>query len=112
MSRTVTLIGVCVIIAVITWVVKRRSPARSNHARHAVGRAAVHLPSEDPYWLEHSQRQAQRPRGAQPRRKIWAAGTAGAVGAGTTDPGGGCGGGSSAGGSDWDDGGSSCGGGD
>jgi hypothetical protein len=99
MTGTVAAIGVSlVIIAVVTWVIKRRSPARSNDARHAAGRPAVHLPSEDPYWLEYSQRQTQRPRRGQRRRKIWAAGTAGAVGTGSTDPGGGCGGGSSCGG--------------
>jgi hypothetical protein len=86
---TGTVAAICVslvIIAAITWVVKRRSPARSNDARHAAGRPAVHLPSDDPYWLEHSQRQAQRHRRDQPRSKIWPAGMAGVVGAASTDP--------------------------
>ena len=78
-------------IAVITWVVKRRSPARSTNVRHS--ETAVHLPSDDPLWLEHSQRLARRPRPSQRRRKIWAAGTAGSVGARATDPYGGWGGG-------------------
>jgi len=73
-----------VAIAVITWVVKRRSPARSTNVRHS--ETAVHLPSDDPLWLEHSQRLARRPRPSQRRRKIWAAGTAESVGARATDP--------------------------
>ena len=98
MSGAVAAIGVSlVIILVITLMVKRRSSAQSNDARHAATSPAVHLPNEDPHWLEYSQRLARRPRRSQRRRKIWAAGTAGVVGAGSTDPGG-CGGGSSCGG--------------
>src|SRR5262245_8577343 len=83
-----------VVIGVITWVLKRRSPARSTNRGHA-DVAAVHLPSDDPLWLEHSRRLVRRPRPSQRSRKIWAAGTVGSVGAGSIDPYGGWGGESS-----------------
>src|SRR5215213_73273 len=97
MTGVAVAIGVSLlIIAVVMWVAKHRSPARSTVKGQSEA-SGVHLPSDDPLWLAHSQRVSKRPRRSQRRRKIWAAGTAGAVGAGYADPGGSYGGGSGSG---------------
>ncbi|MGO4443831.1 hypothetical protein AB4Z42_10805 [Mycobacterium sp. 2YAF39] len=55
---------------------------------------AVHDPSDDPHWQAYSERKSAR---KGKRRRIWAAGTAGAVGTSSTDIGSGCGAGCGAG---------------
>ncbi|MDT5018832.1 MAG: hypothetical protein QOD39_4992 [Mycobacterium sp.] len=101
----VSLFVTFVVLAVMTY---RRS-GRARRPRELSGpreprgitgeTIAVHYPLDDPLWREHSKRQSTRNNARkEKRRKIWAAGTAGAVGAGYTDPGGGCGAGCGGGG--------------
>ena len=72
---------------------RRRTPQRRSGS--STGQTfAVHDPSDDPHWQAYSERKSAR---KTKRRKIWAAGTAGAVGTAGTDVGGGCGAGSGCG---------------
>jgi hypothetical protein len=111
-SGLAVVIGLTVLVAFVTAATMTRARSRSKGARRPRSRrgayggaghtVAVHLPSDDPHWQKHSQRKSTR---NAKRRKVWAAGTAGAVGAASTDGysgcsgGGGCGGGGCGGGS-------------
>lgn len=93
--------------------VAMRHRARPRRRRVTTARSAptvaVHMPADDPHWLEYAARQAKKP--AKKPSKVWAAGLAGSIGTGTGVGGcgagcggagcggGGCGGGGCGGGS-------------
>lgn len=91
----VALFAAFVLVAAVTYPwSKRARPVRSRRGSTTGPTVAIHLPSDDPLWRQHSERKSVQ---KAKRRKIWAAGTAGAVGAAGTDVGGGCGAGSGCG---------------
>jgi hypothetical protein len=108
MSSVLAGVGAALAVMGVAQVYTARARRRSPRARRrATGpTTAVHLPNDDPHWLEYSERlqaepeekRAKRTARAHRRRQFVAGWTAGAVGDTYTDASGGCGGGGCGGG--------------
>jgi hypothetical protein len=92
-------VGVLIAFVALAVVAFARRPRRHKSQRRkgsSTGQTfAVHDPSDDPHWQAYAKRKSAR---KAKRRRIWAAGTAGAVGGGSIDGGAGCSGGGGCGG--------------
>lgn len=77
-----SIIGLLACGAVFVAMRRRARPRRNRvtAARNAPT-VAVHMPADDPQWLDYAARQAKKP--AKKPSKVWAAGLAGGTGTGT-----------------------------
>jgi hypothetical protein len=89
----IAIIGIPVLLVRVWSKHRRRGPRQATNGGTGQD-VRVHLPMDDPHWRAHSEK-FDASRTKKRRKKIWAAGTAGSVGA--TGVGCGAGGGCSAG---------------